>query len=224
MFKHTMTSVNIIKSELSLLSYLANIISSVFMIGYLIFSAATGRGILWVNIALCILSVVNFITYLVTRERCNRETKAVRKFVRRFYGISRVILNAIPLGSVLYLLAFTNEEIGRLELVFLPLIILVWLAQVVLEISSIYIESRITLFVDGLKMDIEPFMKIKNAISGDSTKNSDLNISEGNRALLTEEAEKYIDEKNAEAESTPKDNVVKRIANTVGIIKEYIKK
>ena len=224
MFKHTMASVNIIKSELSIISFIVNIISSVFMMGYLLFATLTRRGFLAVNIVLLVLAAVNFVTYLITRNRKDREAKSIRKFVKHFYNISRIVLNAIPLGTILYLLAFTTEEIKRIEMVFIPLLIIVWIMQVVLEISSLYIESRITLFVDGLKMDIEPIMKIKNAISGDSIKNSDFAVSDSNRLLLSDEAEKYIEEKKAQEEENPKDSFAKRISNTLGVIKEYIKK
>ncbi len=224
MFKHTMASVNIIKGELSLISYIVNIISSVFMLGYLIFATVMDRGILAVNITLLTLTAVNFVTYLITRKRNGSSSKKIKKFVKHFYNVSRIILNAIPLGTVLYLLAFTEEEISRIETVLLPLLILVWLAQVVLEISSIYIESRITLFVDGLKMDIEPIIKIKNAFSGESSRTVDLNVSDSNRAFLTDEAEKYIEAREKEEENVRKDGFVKRMTNTLGMIKDYIKK
>lgn len=227
MFKHTMASVNIIKSEISFLSFLANIISSVFMIGYLIFASIGGRGFLVVNIILCALTAVNFVTYLVTRKRCDKESKKVRKFVRHFYNISRIILNAIPLCTVLYVLAFTNEEISRIEMVILPLLIIVWLMQVILEILSLYIQSRFTLFVDGIEMDIEnvirPIMKVKNVICGShgETQFDNERISDHNRAVLSEKAEEIRQEKE---ENSPKNEILAKLAKTKDAIKELIKK
>ena len=92
-----MASYNIIKGELSFLSYLANIICSVFMIGYLIFSSATGGGILGVNITLCALTAINLLIYLVTKAKNGKESKRVRKIAKHFYSVSRIVLNAIPL-------------------------------------------------------------------------------------------------------------------------------
>ena len=224
MLKHTMASVGIIKDELSFFSFIANVISSLFMVGYLVFASFVGRGVLWINISLCGLTAINFVTYLATRKKNSNESKSVRKFVKHFYRVSRIVLNAIPIGTVLYLLAFTNEEINRVELVFLPLLILVWLAQVVLEISTLYVESRFTLFVDGLKMDMEPILKIKNAILGNNDKEVDLNVSKGHRDMLAEEAERRAEYKESEEESDSKDGIVKRFTNTVSAIKEYIKK
>ena len=122
MFKHTMASLNIIKGEAQFLSFIANVISSLFMIGYLIFASALGRGFLAVNITLCVLTAVNFTVYLLTRKKCSKESKRVRKISKHTYNISRIILNAIPLGFLLYILAFTNEEVSRIEMVLLPIL------------------------------------------------------------------------------------------------------
>ena len=227
MFKHTMASVNIIKSEVSLLSYIANIISALFMIAYLIFASVGGKGFLAVNIVLCVLTATNFVIYLVTRKRNDKESKSIRKLSRHFYNISRIILNAIPLGTVLYLLAFTSEEISRIEMVFLPLLILVWLSQVVLEILSLYIQSRFTLFVNGIEMDIEnvirPILKVKNVLSGTHSEPQLDNgrISEHNRAVLSEKAE---EQRKAKEQDTPKNELFEKLTKTKDAIKEFIKR
>lgn len=224
MFKHTMASINIIKNEAALLSYIANIVSALFMMGYLIFASALGRGLLAVNITLCVLTAANFIIYLVTRKKCSKESKRVRKISKHTYNISRIILNAIPLGSLLYILAFTSEEISRIEMVLLPVLILIWLAQVVFEISSIYIQSRFTLFANGIEMDIEnvikPLIKIRNAVSGTDGENA-FDISERNRNLLGEKVEKN-EEKNSE--SSVKEEIIDKLSKTRDKIKELIKR
>ena len=222
MFKHTMASVNIIKGELSLLSYIANIISALFMMGYLIFASVGGRGFLAVNITLCVLTAVNFITYLITRNKCDKESKRVRKFVKHFYNISRIILNAIPLATILYILAFTTEEVSRIEMVILPVLILIWLAQVVLEISSLYIQSRFTLFVDGIEMDIEnairPILKVRNMINGtegNARFDSD-RVSDHNRTILSEKV--------GENDDGAKLDIIDKLSKTKDKIKEFIKR
>ena len=69
MLKHTMACVGIIKDELSFFSFIANVISALFMIGYLVFASFVGRGVLWINITLCALTALNFVTYLITRKK-----------------------------------------------------------------------------------------------------------------------------------------------------------
>jgi len=213
MLKHTMASLNIIKGELSLLSYIANIISAIFMIGYLILASVWGRGLLAVNIALCVLTAANLLTYLITRNRCGKKSKRVRKFVKHFYNISRIILNAIPLATLLYILAFTTEEVSRIETVLLPVLIIIWLFQVVLEISSLYIQSRFTLFVDGIEMDIEnlikPLLKVRNMINGsDSEPRFDSDrVSEHNRTVLSEKVGKREEHEGLDMLSKAKEKI-----------------
>ena len=224
MFKHTMASLNIIKGEAQFLSFIANVISSLFMIGYLIFASALGRGFLAVNITLCVLTAVNFTVYLVTRKKCSKESKRVRKISKHTYNISRIILNAIPLGFLLYILAFTNEEVSRIEMVLLPLLIIVWLAQIVFEFSSIYIQSRFTLFANGIEMDIEnvikPILKIRNAVNGTDGEGA-FDISEHNRNLLSDRAGETEKKK---TENTVKDELMDKLTKTKDKIKELIKR
>ena len=224
MFKHTMASINIIKSEAALLSYVANIVSSLFMIGYLIFASALGRGFIAVNITLCVLTAANLIIYLATHTRCSKQSKTVRKFSKHIYNISRIILNAIPLGFLLYILAFTNDEVSRIEMVLIPILILVWLVQVILEFSSLYIQSRFTLFANGIEMDIEnvirPLLKIRNMVNGSDVEGA-FDISEHNRSRLTEKAEESEQNK---AENSVKNEIIDKLTKTKDRIKELIKR
>ena len=227
MFKHTKASMNIIMDEISFLSYLANIISSAFLMAYLVYASIVGRGYLAVNIVLCVLCAANLTTYLITRKRKEKEAKRVRKFVYHFYRISKIILNAIPLGTVLYLLAFTNDEINRIEIVLLPLMIISWIFQVVFEITYFYVENRLTLLVDGFELDVEnaikPVLKVKNFISGNNEEPrfDSETISEHNRALLTERAEE--DQKKKE-QNSPKSEISEKINRAKEAIKEFIKR
>ncbi len=224
MFKHTMASVNIIKGEAALLSYISNLISSLFTIGYLIFASAIGRGVHAVNVALCLLTASNLIIYLITRKKCTKESKKVRKISKHAYNISRLVLNAIPLGFLLYILAFTNEQVSRIEMVLLPVLILIWLSQIVFEFSSLYIQSRFTLFANGIEMDIEnivkPLLKIRNAVTGKDTEEA-FDISEHNRNLLSDKAEEREQKK---PENSVKDEFMEKLSKTKDKIKELIKR
>ena len=229
MLNHTYASLDIVKKELSFFAFMANIISSVFMLGYLIFASIFGRGILGINIALASLTTVNLIVYLAFRKRKDKESKAFRKFVYHFYKISKILLNSIPLASILYLLAFTGEEISRIEMVFLPLVILLWLAQVVLEISTLYFQSRLTLLVDGVKMDFEtvinPIVKAKNILKiarGEEVEEVEL-VSNRNRDIISQKASERAAEKEAQREAR-KSDVATAISKTKDIIREFVKK
>ena len=224
MFKHTMASVNIIKKELSVFSHLANIISSLFIMGYIIFSIVMDRGLLGVNIALLAVTFINLIVYVIVSLKQTGELKKIRKVEKHIYKLSKICLNAIPLGTVIYSLAVDAGELSQLELVFMPLIILLWVVQVALEITTLYVESRLSLFTDGIKLDLEPIFKIKNAWMGESKKETPP-VSEKHRSLLTEEIEsKEEDEVVVEDAPVAKEGVFTRLSNVASAVKELIKK
>ena len=224
MFKHTMASVNIIKKELSVFSHLANIISSLFIMGYIIFSIVMERGLLGVNIALLAVTFINLIVYVIVSLKQTGELKKIRKVEKHIYKLSKICLNAIPLGTVIYSLAVEAGELSQLELVFMPLIILLWVVQVALEITTLYVESRLSLFTDGIKLDLEPIFKIKNAWMGESKKETPP-VSEKHRSLLTEEIEsKEEDEVVVEDAPVAKEGVFTRLSNVASAVKELIKK
>lgn len=234
MIKNTIASVSIIKRELSFFSFLANLISSIIMIGYLIFSMIMGRGVMGVNISLVALTVFNLAVYLITNSQEDKSAKKLRRRVKHFYRISKIVLNAIPLATVLYILAFTGEEIPRLETVLLPLMIIMWLVQLSLEVATLYIRSRITLFTDAIRLDFEeavrPLTRAKNAILGSDEEESESEgVSKRNRRILSEkvaEAEREKAERRAEngEPMTAKEKVLSTVTKTTEKIKELMKK
>lgn len=229
MFKHTFASVNLIKRELSFFTFTANLISTLFTVIFLIYSLISGRGYFVVTIILAALTLINFTVYATIRSVQSREMKEVKKVVKHCYRITKIFLGAIPLVIVILTLAFTTEEFSRIELVFLPLMLLMWMAQVIFEISSLYTESRLALFADAIKMDVEgvvnPLLKIRNAIKGESYRNDDIHVSDRNRAKLNEELENEP-EPDVEYEQSPpqKDDFFTRLTKTKDAIKELIKK
>ncbi len=227
MLNHTKAYLKLIQSELSLFSLIANLVSSLFMIGYMTYSLIAPRGILAVNIALLSLAVVNLAIYISTKVIKSRGAEKFRKMERHIYNLSRIIINSVPLAAVIYSLAFTNADISKIELVFLPLMILLWIFQTALELVTLYLEKRLRLFADAIMLDYEPIRKVVNSIKGDSRANDVSAVSEKNRILLTDMAMQYAEENKSDAEEEEpivKDGWLTRIANAKSAIKELIKK
>ena len=169
MLKQTWAAFNLIKAEISLFSHIAKIISTLFMLFYLVFSISFERGIFVVNIILLAITLANFTVYLILRKRKSKGAKKAFKIVKHSYVISKLILNAIPLATILISVFTSPENILLADIIFLPLLLLLWLVQVSLEIVSLYVQSRFTLLVNSLQEDfdfiITPILKIKNFFS-----------------------------------------------------------
>ena len=227
MFKHTRAYLKLIQDEISLFSFIANLTSSLFMIGYMIYSLIVGRGILAVNITLLSLALVNLAVYLVSKAVKSRGAEKFRRLERHIYNLSRIVINAVPLAAVIYSLAFTGEELSKIEMVFLPLMILLWIFQTALELVTLYLESRLRLFADAIALDYEPIRRVVNSSKGDSSANDRSAVSDKNRALLSDMAKQYARESKSEDEENEpvvKDGWITRISNATEAIKELIKK
>lgn len=228
MLNHTKAYLKLIQSELSVFSFILNLVSSLFMTGYMTYSLIVGRGILWVNVALLSLAVVNLAVYISAKVIDSRGAVKFRKMERHIYNFSRIIINAVPLAAVIYSLAFTNADISKIELVFLPLMILLWIFQASLELVTLYLEKRLKLFADAIMLDYEPIRKVINSLKGDSRANDVSAVSERNRALLTDMARQYEEENKSSDEENDevivKDGWLTRIANVKEAVKELIKK
>ena len=227
MLNHTKAYLKLIQSELSVFSFVANLVSSLFMIGYMTYSLTIEKGILWVNILLLSLATANLFAYFITKAVKSKKADKFRKMERHVYNISRIFINAVPLAAVMYTLVFTSEEISRVELVFLPLMILLWIFQASLELITLYLEKRLKLFADAIALDYEPIRKVINSLKGDSRANEKSAVSDKNRAFLTDIVEEYIEEKseaNEETEPVVKDGWLTRLSNVKSAVKELMKK
>ena len=227
MFKHTFASVNLIKRELSFFAFLVSIISTLCTVTFLIVSIALGRGYPALNIVLLILVSLNFAVYATIRVLSG--AKEIRKISLHFYRIAKILLGLIPLVIVISSLAFTSAEFSRIELVFLPLVLLAWIMQVIFELFSLYVESRLALFADAIKIDVEgvvnPLLKLRNAINGESYRDDGIRISEQSRKKLNEELEREPEKSEPEyTDAPPKDDFFTRLSKTKEAIRELIKK
>lgn len=194
MFKYTIASVNKIVGELRSLAHVMSVLTALFMILYLTVACILDIGYLALNIVLLALTVANFVTYLVVRYRSDRKVKRVGNRVNHACKISKIFLNLLSLATVVYTVAVNPESVSTFRLVMLPLMIIMWVLQFALEVISLYIESRLALFVDGIQMDLEgiikPALRVKNAVNtfiGEEEVDTEI-VSARSRKILSEQA------------------------------------
>ena len=168
MLKMTRAAYHTIKDELSSISFFITLVSSLIMTAYLVYSAVVGNGERVINIVLCALTVVNFITYVMMRRTEKRAVKYARKWIKHICKIAKLSINAIWLGIIVYAAAVTPEQVSTISLVLLPLMIIFWVMQAVLEALTLYVSNRMELFINGLQLDfapvITPIAKVKGIV------------------------------------------------------------
>lgn len=194
MLKYTLASTNKIKDEIRLMVHIINIVTSAFMIVYLALISIFEIGYLIPNVILLALTLVDFLTYLLTYRTTCKKKKSVKSVITHVYRISKILLNAISLAIIIYTICFDPLSVNSILLVVVPLMIILWIMQLVFEVLSLYVRSRVDLFVDGIQMDFEavirPINKVRNAVLGaiGEDEESDDPVSEHNRAILEEQA------------------------------------
>lgn len=191
MLKYTIASTKKIKEELSLLGFLLKITVSLVMLAYLTVATVLELGYLYVNIALTAITAIDLAVYMITRSSYNKKVKKAGRAAGHVYTASKIVLNAITLASIIYTVCFDSEEVTKLVLVLTPVMIIFWILQFVCELITLYVESRMELFVTGIQMDIEtvmrPYQKVKNIVlgaMGEEPSEPEDNVSSHNRRIL----------------------------------------
>ena len=196
MLKYTLASVHKITGEVKFFAHVFSLLTSSVMLGYLIFMCFADMGNLGLNLILAILTAVNFVIYIVAYNTKTKKMKRIKKSVNRAYSITKLFLNAISLLTVIYSISTEPSNVSNIKLVTIPLMIIMWILQLIIQILSIYVESRAKLFVDGIRMDFEPLIKstskVRNFIreaTGEESVEPEEGVSDYNREILEEQAE-----------------------------------
>ena len=195
MLKYTKAAVHKIVDEVALFAYLAKIILSVFSAAYLFIMCFIDIGSVVMNVVLLALTLTNLFAYVIGRGLSRRRDKAINAGIKRSARIAKLLLNAVNLANVIYMIIVHASSVETIKLVMTPIFIIVWFVQATLELLSMYLSSRCTLFVDGIQMDFEPALRAKDGFNnavhsffGEERDEQSYNISERNRAILSARA------------------------------------
>ncbi|MBQ3063179.1 MAG: hypothetical protein IJC99_00035 [Clostridia bacterium] len=169
MLKYSRASVGVIKQELASISFFVTLLSTLLMMTYLVYAIVVGYGILAANIALCMITAINFCTYILMHRAEKRGVKNTRNWIKHACRIAKLCINAVSIATIAYAVVTTPDEVSAGTLVLLPMMIIFWVLQAILEMVTLYVKSRIDLLLAGLQLDfdhvITPIAKVKNMMS-----------------------------------------------------------
>ena len=168
MLKYSKASLGIIKQELATISFFVALLSSFLMMVYLVYSTIVGNGIFVANIALCVITTINFVTYILMHRAEAKDVREARNWIKHTCRITKLGINAVSLATIVYAVVSTPDEVNAITLVLLPLMIIFWVLQAIVEMVTLYVKSRMDLFLAGIQMDFDyvltPLAKVKNAV------------------------------------------------------------
>ena len=111
-----------------------------------------------------------------------------------------------------------------------PLMIVLWVLQVIFEIVKVYVSIRVDLVLDGLAMDFEfvtkPFMKARNVLHDfiGEEREAETSVSADNRRILTEQAGINEEEKKKKKANKPKNIILRAFDEAKRRLMDKIKK
>lgn len=194
MLKFTKAALHKISDEISLFAHLSKVLLSVLSAVYLFVMCFIDIGKVIVNVLLLAVTLINLVSYLVGRGYSKRRGRNISAGINRAARVSKLLLNAVNLANVIYMIIAHAGSVEMITMVMTPILIIVWIAQLALELISAYVSSRFALFLDGVEMDFEPMLRAKEGINNavhsffGEDKEERVYVSGRNRAILEERA------------------------------------
>ena len=132
-----------------------------FIVLSLIYKLFTQEEII-LNFILLVLSSLCLILFIINHYHKNPKIKKALKDTRKIYHKTKIAVQLISFIIVLTSVAFVGTATIALSIIAL-FSILGWVLSLILEIVSNFVEKRLQMFTDALKMDFEP---ISNPLNG----------------------------------------------------------
>ena len=183
------------KEDLRKLGLLCSFSLQSFQIIYLIYTLCIGSGILAANIALLVLSSAYFLFMVYINWTDTK--KEIRKIFKTIYRWGKRLIKLFTLGVSVYGLFITANEHATItttvSIILLVFMLMGWLLDLLLEVLTRIVEKRGKLFLEALKMDIEPAYKAVNFIQKIRGKETnDEFVSSDARTILTQLKETHV--------------------------------
>lgn len=155
MFDHTFAAFNYILNGFKRMIFVIALVTQLVIIGHRGYSLYAGKGNLIANIVLIMLSTAYFVFFIVTRNMNSREEKNMKKITKRIFDYSKIFINAMTLGAVLYAAVISSLDMGAIDIILLALSLIGWIMQVVIQLIIHYVEAQVSLIRTAIEMDIE---------------------------------------------------------------------
>ena len=213
MFLHTQAALFKIVQDIKRVQRIFNTIPPIIFIAYFVYASIAGIGIIYVNIALAVLTAAQLAVYLSTNIKGKSRSIATHTIKRL-----KLFTQIFSLGANVYGIYLANEKATVFSIVFAAISVIAWIFQVLLEILASYAEAQFELIKEGFKADFDgirdgiskPINAAKdfiNKISGKEPQETEPEAKEPpsrTRILLEKKVEEMIAEKRRKKEEKKK--------------------
>ena len=166
MFEHTRAVLDKTVSDFRRFIWGFALFVQLFYIGYLAYSVFSNNGNMIINISLLVVSVAYFIFYVVTYEKNDKQSKEMKRMIKRALKWYKISTSALTLITMVYGIYSASGNPNPLSLILVAVMVIVWVMQVIFELAYYAIEARVNLFKAAFDVDIETIKKPISAIDG----------------------------------------------------------
>ena len=163
MLNYTTTALKKITDDIKRLMLIINASIILGSIAYLVHSIIVGAGNVYVNVALCALTAIYFIFFVLKTKKIVKKNEF--KSLKRVYKIIKLTANALVLIIAIYGIV-TGVESGA-SAVKTYLLLALWLVQMILELLAIAIGRSVKIIKTAFKKDMSALIKVFNVFRKD---------------------------------------------------------
>ncbi len=162
MFNYTKAAFSLIIKELKLFSKIFKWSLIIFSTFYYIYAIIFNIGNVLINASLLLLTASYTIFEICTKRIENKDLKKVSK---KIYSFAKLFIRAVSLGGTIYGLYSSSITMSNITTILLPLMIILWILQVLLELVICVMEKYIEFIITGIREDIKDFVGVAGKVT-----------------------------------------------------------
>ena len=157
MLDYTQVAGKKIYNDVRKISLVCNVFIQIFYIFYLIYAILSSVGVFYVNLVMLVLSSAYFAFFLY--NHLYGKNTALSKAIRESFKWCKRLVKLFNLGIMIYSIVVTAVEPDPLSIILTVLMALLWVADILLEITVIIVKGWCLLLYESLKADVEVFTR-----------------------------------------------------------------
>lgn len=162
MLDYTQVAGRKIYNDVRKISLVCNVVTQLFYMFYLLYALLTYAGIFYVNLVLLILSSAYFAFFIYNHVYGTR--KKLANALTQSFKWSKRLIKLFNLVIMIYGIVSTSVAPDPLSVILTVLMAVLWVADILLEITVTIVKGWCNLLFESLKADVEVFTKPAAAV------------------------------------------------------------
>jgi hypothetical protein len=197
MFANTRSSIDSLISEIKTFLYWVCLFLNLSYILIPIYAIVVESGILIINIAILIVSVVNFIYHILAKK--DRKSKKTKKIIKRIRTVLNIIENAAMLAISVYAIYVSAENVDFVSILLVVTSFLCLIFNLLFLFVDLYIGRWKDIIFSSVKMDFGGILKAYDTaneffskVKGEAEPEKLFNVSEKMQTIISSKKDSFL--------------------------------